>query len=207
MIDLTPYRALIFDMDGTLVESGPLHEIAWRETLQRYGLPVLPALMRSLAGVPTRQTLEIVARESGIALRAPVEEMNAFKEARVSELAPRYVKATALGNLALEQNGLRPMAVGTGAYTDEARAILDHCGLLSLFDAVVGADRVARPKPAPDTFLACAEALDHPPHECVVFEDADLGVEAARAAGMAVIDVRSRFQFVNEYFLTDEAMG
>ncbi|GGX66833.1 HAD family hydrolase [Saccharospirillum salsuginis] len=207
MIDLTPYRALIFDMDGTLVESGPLHEIAWRETLERYGLPILPALMRSLAGVPTRQTLEIVARESGVSLPAPVDEMNAFKEARVSELAPRYVKATALGNLALEQNGLRPMAVGTGADTDEARRILDHCGLLSLFDVVVGADQVQHPKPAPDTFLACARALDHPPHECVVFEDADLGIEAAQAAGMAVIDVRSRFQFVNEYFLADEAVG
>jgi beta-phosphoglucomutase family hydrolase len=203
MFDVTPFRGLIFDMDGTLVESGPLHEIAWKETLLRYDLPVNPGLMRSLAGVPTRQTLERVSEETGKPLVASLDEMNAFKEALVADLAVNYVKATPLADLARQHYGRMPMAVGTGAYTAEARDILSHCGIESLFDTIVGADRVARPKPAPDTFLACAEALGCKPSDCVVFEDADLGLEAALAAGMTAVDVRTEFQFINDYFLTD----
>ncbi|WP_394169873.1 HAD family hydrolase [Saccharospirillum alexandrii] len=201
MFDVTPFRGLVFDMDGTLVESGPLHEIAWRETLAKYNLPVNARLMHSLAGVPTRETLLRVAAETGHPLSAPVEEMNAFKEALVADLAPRYVKATPLAELARQQFGVLPMAVGTGAYTAEARGILKHCGILSLFDIVVGADQVTHPKPAADTFLACAAHLGCEPGDCVVFEDADLGLEAARAAGMTAVDVRTEFQFINDYFL------
>lgn len=202
MFDVTPFRGLIFDMDGTLVESGPLHEIAWRETLSKYNLPIDARLMHSLAGVPTRETLLRVAAETGQSLSAPVEEMNAFKEGLVAELAPRYVKATRLAELARQHYGSLPMAVGTGAYTAEAREILKHCGILSLFDIVIGADQVTNPKPAPDTFLACASHLGCQPEECVVFEDADLGLEAARAAGMTAVDVRTEFQFINDYFLS-----
>lgn len=93
------------------------------------------------------------------------------------------------------------MAVGTGAGTAEARRILEHCGILSLFDIVIGADQVSHPKPAPDTFLACAAHMGCEPGDCVVFEDADLGLEAARAAGMTAVDVRTEFQFINDYFL------
>ncbi|WP_028670205.1 HAD-IA family hydrolase [Saccharospirillum impatiens] len=202
MFDVTPFCGLVFDMDGTLVESGPLHEIAWRETLSKYALPVDARLMNSLAGVPTRETLERVSIETGRPLIAPLDEMNAFKEALVAELAPRYVKPTALADLARQYQGRLPMAVGTGAYTAEARVILQHCGLLSLFDIVIGADQVSHPKPAPDTFLACASHMGCAPVECVVFEDADLGLEAARAAGMRAVDVRIEFQFINDYFLT-----
>ena len=201
MFDVTPFHCLVFDMDGTLVESGPLHELAWRETLSRFKLPIDSQLMRSLAGVPTRETLLTVAATTGKKLTAPVDEINAFKEALVSELAPRYVKATALADLARQHHGHMPMAVGTGAYTQEAREILEHCGLLSLFDVVIGADQVANPKPAPDTFLACARYLDCPPTDCVVFEDADLGLDAAQAAGMTAVDVRTEFHFINDYFL------
>lgn len=203
MFDTTPFKGLIFDMDGTLVESGPLHERAWTETLEHFHLPVIPSLMRSLAGVPTRGTIEIIARESGCPLLADLDAMNDYKEDLVKRIAVDYVRPTQLGELARSQSGQKPMAVGTGAYTEEAKSILDHCGLLPLMTAVVGADRVPNPKPAPDTFLLCAEFLGVAPQDCVVFEDADLGLNAARAAGMTAIDVRSEFSFVNVYFLED----
>lgn len=203
MFDTSPFKGLIFDMDGTLIESGPLHERAWTETLEHFQLPVIPSLMRSLAGVPTRGTIEIIVRESGCPLIADLDEINEYKEALVKRIAADYVRPTRLGDLARAHAGQIPMAVGTGAYTEEARGILEHCGLLPLLQAVVGADRVANPKPAPDTFLLCAELLGVAPEDCVVFEDADLGLSAARAAGMVAIDVRSEFSFVNVYFLED----
>lgn len=201
MFDVTPFCGLVFDMDGTLVESGSLHEIAWRETLTNFNLPIDAPLMNSLAGVPTRETLLRVSAHTRHPLIAPLEEINAFKEALVAKLAPHYVKATALADLARQHHGHLPMAVGTGADTAEARRILEHCGILPLFDIVIGSDQVANPKPAPDTFLACATHMRCEPGECVVFEDADLGLEAARAAGMTAIDVRTEFKFINDYFL------
>ncbi|MHA7880974.1 MAG: beta-phosphoglucomutase family hydrolase [Saccharospirillum sp.] len=203
MFDVSPYEGLIFDMDGTLVESGPLHEKAWTQTLTHFNLPVIPSLMRSLAGVPTRDTIDIIAEQTGQPLSASLDAINDYKEALVQSLAADYVRPTRLAELAQSQAGIKPMAVGTGAYTEEAERILQHCQLRPLLHAVVGADRVDRPKPAPDTFLLCAQLMGVAPEECVVFEDADLGLTAAKAAGMTAIDVRTEFSFVNVYFLED----
>ena len=93
------------------------------------------------------------------------------------------------------------MAVGTGAYTAEAETILRLCGLDQYIDVVVGADQVSHPKPAPDTFLRCAELLNADPKRCVVFEDAQMGLLAARNAGMEAIDVLAVLQIENDYFL------
>jgi HAD superfamily hydrolase (TIGR01509 family) len=82
------------------------------------------------------------------------------------------------------------MAVGTGSEHSLAKALLEELGVYHLFDALVGADDVQRHKPQPDTFLRCAELMGIAPERCVVFEDADFGVQAAKAAGMDVVDVR-----------------
>lgn len=107
--------ALIFDMDGTLVDSGQLHETAWTRTLQRYGIPLERPLMRSLAGVPTRGTLEHLIRHFGLSIAASTAEMNDFKEAVVHELARDYVKPTGLVEVARRYAGIKPMSVGTGS--------------------------------------------------------------------------------------------
>jgi phosphoglycolate phosphatase-like HAD superfamily hydrolase len=90
------YAALIFDMDGTLVDSGQLHEFSWRATLQRYGIPIDGPLMRSLAGVPTRETLELLVKKFHCPAPCSVEEMNAFKEQCVRDSLHRFVQPTAL---------------------------------------------------------------------------------------------------------------
>ena len=195
------YDALIFDMDGTLVESGPLHETAWTRTLNEFGLPVIKPLMRALCGVPTKETLEIIAKETNTVLRASVEEMNDFKEAIAKELMHGYVKPTPIADIARHFYADKPMAVGTGAYTEEAKAILSICQLDHLFDAIVGADQVGKPKPAPDVFLRGAELMNIAAERCAVFEDAELGLQAARAANMTAYDVHVHFGYVNDYFL------
>ena len=87
------------------------------------------------------------------------------------------MRPTTLQRIALENQDRVPMYVGTGAYTDEALRIIDLCGLTSLVGHVVGADRVDNPKPAPDTFLLCAQLMGIAPERCVVFEDSQLGLK------------------------------
>ena len=195
------YDGIIFDMDGTLVDSGKLHEKAWMATLEKYQIPVDFPLMRSLAGVPTKGTIEILLKKFDVAVVASLDEMNHFKEQFVHEHMHQFVKPTALVEIAKQYYGKKPMAVGTGAYTQEAKTILKLCGIDHLVTVVVGADQVKNPKPAPDTFLRCAELLNVNSLNCVVFEDSPLGLRAAADAGMAGVDVLKIHNIVNDYFL------
>lgn len=195
------YDGLIFDMDGTLVDSGQLHEHAWTDTLKKYGIPLDRPLMRSLAGVPTKATLAILLEKFGVVARASLDEMNNFKEQVVHDVMHHYVKPTVLIEVAKHYYGHKPMAIGTGAQTEEAKKILTLCGLDKYMNAVVGADQVPNPKPAPDTFLRCADLLRVAPTRCVVFEDSKLGLQAAASAGMVGIDVMLTHEVINDYFL------
>lgn len=195
------YDALIFDMDGTLVDSGPLHERGWLVALEKYSVPLDRVLMRSLAGVPTKETFDILLKSFGLKSRFSVEEMSAFKEHWVLENLPDYVKPTALADVVMKYHGKKRMAVGTGAQTAEAELALKLCGLADSMEVIVGADQVTRPKPAPDTFLRCAALLKVPPANCVVFEDSKVGLQAAASAGMAGVDVWLAHEIKNDYFL------
>lgn len=202
---LQHYDALIFDMDGTIVDSGPAHEIAWRRALEEFDLPIISTLMRSLCGVPTLETFSTIAEKTNTPLKADLETMEAFRASIFAELIPQHISLSPVIAVAQHYYGEKPLAVGTGANTAEATSILSACGVDHLFDAIIGADQVAKPKPAPDVFLQCAKAINTPAAQCAVFEDAVLGLEAAKAAKMDAYDVYQHFGFENNYFLHNES--
>ena len=183
------HRALIFDCDGTIADSMPVHWIAWSSTLKKHGLDHLLPHERfvSLGGLPAAQIFEMLGKESGRELDAKaltLEKYQAYYE-HTDKIRP----IDAILNVARENKGKLPMAVATGSTRTGVTRTLTAIGMLDFFDAVVSADDVQHPKPHPETFLAAAAKLGVEPQYCLAFEDAAPGLAAARAAGMDVIDV------------------
>lgn len=200
MIDLTGYDGIIFDMDGTLVDSGTLHEEVWRTLLTMQNIPLDRALMRSLAGYSFVETVQHLLTHFKLSRQIDFDSYEQVKTRLLSELYQRHVKPTPLFAMIEAQLNGRPTAVGTGSSSEEADWFLTACQLRSHIHHIVGCDKVKYAKPAPDTFLACAQLMGVKPERCLVFEDAPAGFAAAKSAGMDVIDV-AEFGIHNEYFL------
>jgi beta-phosphoglucomutase family hydrolase len=182
------FDAVIFDCDGTLADTMPLHYRAWHETLAEYGGEMSEALFYELGGVPTAEIVQILNARGETAL--PVEETAAAKEARYADLLPHAAPVEPVLQLVREYCGRYPLAVASGGIRLLVDRTLAALGISDCFQAILTAEDVARGKPEPDLFLLAAERLGVMPERCVVFEDSDLGLEAARRAGMAVVDVR-----------------
>ena len=142
----------------------------------------------ALGGVPAVQVIELLAAEQGVEL-VDVEAIAAAKEALFLELIGDVQPIVPVKMIAALHKEHIPLAVATGSETWVAEKILGALGILDWFDAVVGADQIEHPKPAADTYLRAAELLGVDPRRCHAFEDTRLGMDAAEAAGMAVIDI------------------
>lgn len=186
-------RGLIFDCDGTLVDSMPLHYQAWGTVLRRHGLELTEARFYQWAGMPVDAIIHRLAAEKGLAVdtKSIAAERDAyFHSLPASALRP----VEPVVDIARRFHGQLPMAVATGSTAASASTSLGAIGVLAWFDALVSSHDVDRPKPAPDVFLAAAERIAVTPTECVVFEDGEVGLQAARAADMHVIDIRPWIQ-------------
>ena len=182
------YDGLIFDMDGTILDTEPTHRKAWHQVLTKYGMRFDEQAMVALNGSPTWRIAQTVIELNNATLDP--HQLAAEKTAAVRAMLLDDVRPLPLIEVVKTWYGRRPMAVGTGSESALVDALLSHLGIRHYFDAVVAADHVTHHKPAPDTFLRCAELMGVAPEKCVVFEDADFGLQAARLAGMDAVDVR-----------------
>jgi beta-phosphoglucomutase family hydrolase len=180
--------AIIFDCDGTLVDSMPAHYIAWVQTLAEHGLTFDEDRFYDLGGWPTLNVARLVIDENGLDVTA--EKLAEIKEARFEANLDSLQRIEPVVEVVERYHGQIPLAVATGAIGRICREMLTHAELLDRFDTIVSADDVRNHKPAPDTYLEAARLLGVLPEKCLVYEDTEPGVESALAAGMQVIDVR-----------------
>ncbi len=182
-IEINPdAKALIFDLDGTLADSMPVHFIAYKNILSDYGIDFTPELFATLAGIPAVQTIERLNEMFGT--KMDPYKTGHLKEAEYEKIMHNMKPITPVVEVVKEYFGKLPMSVGTGGYRRLAQKSLEILGLDKYFDVLVSADDVTHPKPHPETFLKCAGLMGVEPQFCQAFEDGEPGIKAAEAAGM-----------------------
>lgn len=181
--------ALIFDCDGTLADTMPLHWRAWSVVMDRYALHFPEERFYALGGVPTRDIVRQLALEQDRPELDPLKIAHE-KETAYLEHLPHVRPVDEVVAIALEHRGRLPMAVATGGSRNAIPQVLKHLGILDWFETVVTSEDVINQKPAPDIFLEVARRLGVAPELCRGFEDTDLGMQAIRSAGMDAVDVR-----------------
>jgi beta-phosphoglucomutase family hydrolase len=181
-------KGLIFDCDGTLADTMPLHWQAWQVITQRHNLHFPQDRFYAYGGVPSRDILKLLAQEQGRSLDhiAVAHEKEETYLQTLSQVEPVH----AVVEIAKENFGKIPMAVASGGTQKIIVQVLEHLKIRNLFDAVVTSEMVTNQKPAPDIFLEAARLIGVEPKFCRGYEDTDLGMQAIRSAGMDAVDVR-----------------
>ena len=185
-------KGLIFDLDGTLADTMPIHYIAWKNAAARYGIDFTSELFIELAGIPLYPTVEKLNQIFG--KNIDPKEMGDMKEAEFEKNMHLTPEIKIVTDLVRAYHGKIPMAIGTGGARRLAFKTLETIGLKDYFDVVVSYEDVTNYKPHPETFLKCAEQMGVNPVDCEVFEDGRLGIAAAQTAGMMVVDVTEYYE-------------
>ena len=185
-------KGAIFDLDGVLVDTAKYHYLAWKELAQELGFDFTEKDNEQLKGVSRMRSLEILLQVGKItATQEQKQELADRKNRRYVQMLQKLTKADLMEGaesciLQLRQKGVK---IALGSASKNAPFILEKLGIHDLFDAVVDGNMVSRAKPDPEVFLTAVRLLGLKPEECCVFEDAQAGIEAAKAAGCLAIAV------------------
>lgn len=181
-------RALIFDFDGTIVDSMPIHFLSWREAFSSLGAVFDEKFFYENAGVSLVGVVETYNRHNGTALSP--QEVVARKDAAHLKYLPHTPIIPQVVDVIKANHGILPMAIATGNSRNLTEPLISSLGLQRYFNAIVYGEDVENPKPHPDCFLKAASMLEVEPSWCEVFEDGDAGIEGAKRAGMKATDIR-----------------
>ncbi len=183
------FRAYLFDCDGTIADSMPLHYIAWKQALGEWNCDFDEELFYSWGGKPVREIIADLNQRQGLAM--PVKTVAQRKEGLYYNLLPQLKPVPEVLEHIHAQHGRIPFAVVSGSERESIVKALTTLDLLDKFEVLVGAEDYHNSKPAPDAFLLAAEKLGVDPAHCLAFEDTAMGIQAATAAGMASVRVPS----------------
>ena len=181
------FDAYLFDCDGTIADSMPLHYIAWKQALADWNCDFDENLFYAWGGMPIAEIISTLNKQHN--LNMVVETVCERKENAYYELLPQLKAVPEVVEHIEAQHGRIPLAVVSGSTRESVVASLTALQLLDKFNALVCAGDYKKGKPDPEAFLLAAEKLGVRPADCLVFEDTDMGIQAATAAGMASVRI------------------
>ena len=189
---MSELKACLFDLDGVVVDTAQFHYIAWREIANDLGFDLTHAQNEQLKGVSRMESLDIILAIGNVTLDEVTKlQLAAKKNEHYLQLCQQMTPKDVLPGVkpfldALQRASIR---VGLGSASKNARLILEHIDMLDYFETIVDGNRITKGKPDPETFLLGANDLEIEPADCVVFEDAVAGVQAAKAGNMKAVGV------------------
>jgi beta-phosphoglucomutase family hydrolase len=182
-----PFAAYLFDCDGTIVDSMPLHYVAWKRIFDEHGCEFSEERHYAWGGMPTEEIIAALNAEQGLSL-SPAEVARQ-KEEYYYEIIHELKAVPEVLEHIHASHGQVPFAVVSGGTRDSVTRSLGALGLLDRFETLVCAGDYANSKPHPEPYLMAAERLGVEPKDCLVFEDTEMGIQSATAAGMASVKI------------------
>ena len=189
-----PFAAYLFDCDGTIVDSMPLHYIAWKKALGEWNCEFEEKTFYAWGGMPVVEIIRSLNEMNGLSM--PVEELHHRKEGLYYEMLGDLKGVPEVIEHVHASHGRIPFAVVSGSTRESVVKSLEVLGILDKFDVLVCAGEYAKAKPDPEPFLLAAEKLGVPAKDCLVFEDTEMGIQAATAAGMKSVKVMQPWERV-----------
>lgn len=181
------FAAYLFDCDGTIADSMPLHYVAWKQALGEWGCEFSQQLFYDWGGMPIVEIVAKLNRQRSLSM--PAEQVAHRKEKLYFEQLPQLTAVPEVLEHIEKMHGRIPFAVVSGSARDSVTASLTALNLLDRFDTLVCAGEYTNSKPHPEAFLMAASRLSVAPETCLVFEDTEMGIQAATAAGMRSVKV------------------